>query len=70
VTLSRQLPTHPAWPGRWAAALLLVLLLVLPAAQAAPKRAPAFALALFDGTTFRLAGGPGPAVVLLFWAPW
>lgn len=58
------------WRGRWAPALLLAALLAWAPAQAAPPRAPSFELALFDGTTFRLAEARGTAVVLLFWAPW
>lgn len=61
---------YSRWRGRWVPAVLLAALLALAPAQAAPPQAPAFDLALFDGTTFRLAEARGSAVVLLFWAPW
>ena len=63
-------PAYLRWRLSWAPPLALAVLLALAPAQAAPPRAPAFNLELFDGTTFRLADARGSAVVLLFWAPW
>jgi cytochrome oxidase Cu insertion factor (SCO1/SenC/PrrC family) len=54
------------------AALLAVALVIvaLPAAQAAPRPAPDFTLPLLTGQTLSLADLKGRAVILLFWAPW
>jgi cytochrome oxidase Cu insertion factor (SCO1/SenC/PrrC family) len=51
-------------------AVVAVMLVMLPAMQAAPRPAPAFSLELFNGQTLTLADLKGKAVLLLFWAPW
>ncbi len=49
---------------------IVIAVLALPAGAAAPRRAPAFTLALLDGTTVSLADLKGSAAILLFWTPW
>lgn len=50
--------------------LLAVSLIGLSSGQVRRAQAPAFTLALLDGTTLRLADMKGSPIVLLFWAPW
>ena len=50
--------------------MLAAILVVVPAAGAAPGPAPAFTLDLFSGKSLSLADLRGKAVIMLFWTQW